>query len=464
MTMKKSWKQSPLRIALIAWIGLLVGVACLGPSGENNTPPQGWWTDRGPVVPHDSFPSDCSLCHKEGNWSSIYEDFVFDHEEETGIALEGAHATAECLRCHNDRGPVGQYSAMGCAGCHEDVHRGGLGRSCADCHNESNWKPIQAIADHGRTRFPLVGAHAAVACSRCHSGSEVGIFTGASVECLNCHSEMLATTVASATTPNHLTQGWTSNCDQCHIPTTWKGGGFNHSGFPLTGAHKTANCSVCHAGEVYSGIPTDCYSCHMPEFTGASDHVMDGYPTDCSICHTTQRWTGANFNHGGAGISSNCNTCHMDNYLATTSPNHVADGFSTTCEDCHSSTNTWLGAGFDHVGITTGCDACHITEYNATTSPNHMVSGFPTNCESCHTPTTWNGAVFNHSFPINSGDHKNLNCADCHTVPTNFASFSCIDCHEHNQSDMFDKHDEDDITGYVWATMACYACHPTGQD
>jgi hypothetical protein len=460
--MKMPWKPTPLRTVLVVWIGLLVGVACLGPSGTNDAPSHGWWSERGPVVPHDSFPSDCKLCHKDGDWSSLHEDFTFDHELETGVPLDGAHARAECLRCHNDRGPVSQFAGLGCAGCHEDVHRGGLGRACADCHNESNWKPIQAIADHGRTRFPLAGAHAAVACSRCHSGSEIGLFTGVSVECLSCHSEMLAETVASLTTPDHLSQGWTSDCDQCHIPTTWQGGGFNHTGFNLTGAHKTAQCSACHAGEIYSGLPTDCYSCHMPEFTGANDHVLNSYPTDCSVCHSTQRWAGANFNHSAAGISSNCNMCHMDNFVATTSPNHVAENFSTTCEDCHSSTSTWLGAGFDHAGITTGCATCHITDYNATTSPNHMLSGFPTNCESCHTTSTWNGAVFNHSFPINSGDHKNLNCADCHTSPGNFAAFSCTDCHEHNKSDMDDKHEDEG--GYVYSTMACYSCHPNGKD
>ena len=66
------------------------------------------------------------------------------------------------------------------------------------------------------------------------------------------------------------------------------------------------------------------------------------------------------------------------------------------------------------------------------------------------------GARFNHQFPITSGAHKVLNCTDCHIVPQTFSIFSCIDCHEHRQSEMDDKHDE--VLNYVWETMACYAC------
>jgi len=40
--------------------------------------------------------------------------------------------------------------------------------------------------------------------------------------------------------------------------------------------------------------------------------------------------------------------------------------------------------------------------------------------------------------------------------------FSCIDCHEHNQQDMDDEHKG--VSGYTWATSACYSCHPTGQE
>jgi hypothetical protein len=111
---------------LLLFVSLLGLFACTvgGRIGSGSVSQQDWDKRRGPVVPHDDFPKDCALCHLGGSWSRIREDFAFDHEKETGVALRGAHARAECLRCHNDRGPVGIFAERGCQGCHEDVHRG----------------------------------------------------------------------------------------------------------------------------------------------------------------------------------------------------------------------------------------------------------------------------------------------------------------------------------------------------
>ena len=84
--------------------------------------PNQWQKARGPVVPHDSFPRDCSLCHEGSSWHAIKKDFVFDHAKETGVALVGAHQAAECLRCHNDRGPVANFSQHGCVGSPQGTH------------------------------------------------------------------------------------------------------------------------------------------------------------------------------------------------------------------------------------------------------------------------------------------------------------------------------------------------------
>jgi len=118
------------------------------------------------------------------------------------------------------------------------------------------------------------------------------------------------------------------------------------------------------------------------------------------------------------------------------------------------------GATFNHTGITTGCSQCHLPEYNATTNPNHIAAGFPTSCETCHNTNTWQGAVFNHTFMINSGPHKNFQCAECHQVPSNYNVFSCIHCHEHTQSMADATHQG--ILGYSWNSAACVSCHPTG--
>lgn len=440
------WRLLPLAASL-ALFALACAVAGVGQDGD--VAPQQWNETRGPVVPHDSFPLDCSLCHEGENWQKIKKEFVFDHAKETGVALEGAHARAECLRCHNDRGPVALFADKGCAGCHEDVHAGKLGSECTSCHDENGWSPRGVVADHSRTRFPLVGAHAAVTCTRCHPGADVGNFDRASTACVDCH----AADLARATNPDHQAQGWVSGCERCHAPTGWTGGGFNHSAFPLTGRHATADCAQCHPGSVYDTAPTQCAGCHLAEYQASAQppHASAGFSTDCQMCHTSAGWTPASFDHsafpltgahlqaqcsachsGGvySGLPTTCVSCHQGEYNATTQPNHVAANYPTSCEQCHT-TVAWTRATFSHAGVTRNCAQCHTLDYNQTTAPNHAAAGLPTTCQTCHTTTHWTPSTFNHSgFPL-TGAHASASCNQCHGggvydgLPT-----SCVSCHQ----------------------------------
>lgn len=174
-----------------------------------------WWSGLGPVLPHDSFPADCKLCHTGSDWNSLRDDFHFDHLKETGVPLVGAHEDAQCLRCHNDRGPVAVFEARGCQGCHEDLHLGELGARCTDCHDEETWFPHGQIEKHYETRFPLVGVHAQTACRNCHPGAEIGRFRPADTRCEGCHQADLQRTT------NHVGLGWIDHCERCHLPTSW---------------------------------------------------------------------------------------------------------------------------------------------------------------------------------------------------------------------------------------------------
>jgi hypothetical protein len=465
-------------------------------------PPQSWRSDQGPVVPHDTFPADCSLCHLGSDWHTIRPDFTFDHAKQTGVPLFGAHERAQCLRCHNDRGPVAAFAAKGCAGCHEDVHEGHLGRNCRDCHDERDWLPREQIARHLSTRFPLVGAHAAVSCHLCHPGAMVGNFQRADTQCESCHSQDLA----RATNPNHFAQGWTRDCNRCHVPTDWRSARFEHSFFPLTGAHGSARCAKCHPNGVFRGTPRQCVACHRAEYDATTDpnHMQAAFSTDCESCHTTTTWRGARYAHtswpltgahvalrcsrchgGGVyrGTPTACVGCHRAAYDATTDPHHSLAGFSTDCESCHS-TATWQGGRYTHGwpltgahatarcarchgtgvyrGTPTACAGCHLDDYNATRNPDHRLANFPTTCEACHTSTvTWRGGTFNHRFPI-AGPHRRA-CTECHTTPNNFAVFTCTGCHTgaHSQAKMDPKHRA--VNGYSYSTPACYQCHPNGR-
>jgi hypothetical protein len=442
-------------LSLLLCASAFAFLACAINGSRSSVAAQEWDKVRGPVVPHDDFPADCSLCHEGDDWNTIRADFTYDHAKETGYALEGAHEAAECLRCHNDRGPVQLFSVRGCAGCHEDPHESRMGADCSSCHSQSNWLVVGAIADHARTRFPLVGAHAAAACFACHQGAEVGRFERLSVACIDCHADDLATAVA----PDHRALGWAEqDCSTCHTAAGWGGGAFKHPYFPLTGAHRSTACAECHVGGVYAGTPNTCVGCHQREYdqTARPDHAAAGFGTQCQQCHSTSNWDDANFAHAswpltGAHASTSCNACHgggvydgtPTNCFAchqreyTAAPGHVAGNFSTNCQQCHTTT-TWQGASFSHVGIVNGCVACHLDDYKGATNPNHAAAGLGTQCQQCHGVNNWNVANFNHAG-VTRG------CVVCHANDFNpnedrehqkpGASQNCQWCHDTNDWD-----------------------------
>jgi len=70
MQTRSRLRRLALVFGLLLW---LLVVAC-----ANLVPQNGWDQGAGPVVPHDTFPGDCSLCHTGGNWQTIRADFTFD--------------------------------------------------------------------------------------------------------------------------------------------------------------------------------------------------------------------------------------------------------------------------------------------------------------------------------------------------------------------------------------------------
>ncbi|MFT5198463.1 MAG: hypothetical protein ACI87O_001120 [Planctomycetota bacterium] len=423
-------KSQKIVLSVLALLGILACANRAWPE-EAAGPQHGWWQGNGPVVSHESFSLDCMLCHTGKDWHTLRADFEFDHLAQTGVALQGAHSEAQCLRCHNDRGPTESFASQGCSGCHVDVHEGKQGKSCQDCHRQEDWILLGSIMDHARTRFPLVGAHAGTACRQCHQGIEVGNMFPLDVACESCHGGL----EAQVADPDHTALGWVQACDECHQPTTWGGQGFIHTGLALTGGHAAPDCNQCHVGGAFGGAPRDCVDCHQSEYDATSDpdHIGAGFLTDCRVCHSVAAWVPATFTHStfaitGAHRLAGCNNCHTGG---------VFEGLPSDCVDCH------------------------LSEYQSTTNPAHQAQGFSTACDGCHDTNMWEGAVFNHSFPINSGAHNGFDCTECH-LSLGSNDISCTHCHEHRQSEADAEHDG--VSGYVWLTSACYNCHPNGQD
>jgi len=113
----------------------------------------------------------CAGCHNSNSWHGVY----FDHSK-TQFKLEGAHLKQTCSACHFRKGEDGlvrqQFVNLGttCVNCHKDTHAGqfqekGI-KDCRTCHAFDNWKAVNF--DHSKTKFPLDGKHAGVACNKCH--------------------------------------------------------------------------------------------------------------------------------------------------------------------------------------------------------------------------------------------------------------------------------------------------------
>ena len=294
-------------------------------------------------------------------------------------------------------------------------HGEGFTMKCLDCHSTTGWKiDTKTLSfNHNGTSFPLTGQHQAVDCRLCHTSLA---FSKAGKECIACHTDMHNQTVGA-------------DCGRCHTPNSWVVNNITQihqrSRFPLVGAH----------------VAADCFSCHK----NASANLLL---------------------FGPLGIE--CVDCHKDKYDATTKPKHILPDFPTNCIECHSmSAFSWAGAQFNHSGISAPCVQCHQANYNATANPNHNAIGFSTNCKDCHTfDPGWKPAQYREhdakSFPIYSGRHNGVwnTCSQCHANPASYLQYTCIDCHEHSQSDMNSKHNG--VNGYAWNSPACFACHPTG--
>ncbi len=451
----------------------------------------------------NQFSTDCQACHTISAWSPA----TFDHNQ-TQFPLAGAHVPLDCLDCHS-QGYTN--TPTDCIACHQTDYdqvpdpnhvASQFSTDCTLCHTTNAWSP--ATFDHNQTQFPLAGAHAPLDCLDCHSEG----YTNTPTDCIACHQ----TDYDQVPDPNHVASQFSMDCTLCHTINAWSPATFDHNQtqFPLAGAHAPLDCLDCHS-QGYTNTPTDCIACHQTDYDQVPDpnHVSNQFSTDCTLCHTTNAWSPATFDHnqtqfplagahapldcldchsqGYSNTPTDCLACHQTDYNQVPDPNHVSNQFSTDCTLCHS-TNAWSPATFDHnqtqfplagahapldcldchsqgyANTPTDCVACHQIDYTNAIDPNHLAAQFPTTCEDCHNTADWNDANFNHMFPIYSGQHRNEwdTCADCHVNPNNFEQFSCIDCHAHPRSDMDDEHDE--VNGYVYESMACYACHPNGEE
>ena len=283
----------------------------------------------------------CEACHAvtgsafDGSQALMSDDF----HALLGFPLTAPHDEIACRQCHpgyaEPKGGDEAYRATypgrhanDCRGCHGDPHDGQFVASlpvvtnCLDCHHRSSFVPAAfGLGEHQRTRFPIQGAHAGLACSECHKpssasptdstlGQSVTVFRGTPNSCRACHADP------------HLGQfdnvvRQQQDCGGCHDQRSFQLSTFSllehgQTQFPLTGAHQAVACQSCHPpipGDRATGdspsphprAPTRfprhaarCAACHQDVHRGAFDRP--GVPrqingtTGCLRCHSTVRF------------------------------------------------------------------------------------------------------------------------------------------------------------------------------
>ncbi len=212
---------------------------------------------------------DCERCHNTGSW--IVTNVKRIHRE-AGFVLAGAHATADCNRCHTSASSLRFDNIRSdCYACHKDKydattspnHRAaGFDTDCARCHSMvgRNWLSNGRGFDHGA--FPLTGGHK-LDCIACHLNNDYS--KKLSTDCSTCHS---LTGAQNAKYPAHATKFAAFDCSACHSIQAWDAGikfkqHDSNFGKIYSGKHKGkwSSCTDCHTNDAnYAAKCTKCHS------------------------------------------------------------------------------------------------------------------------------------------------------------------------------------------------------------
>jgi len=462
---------------------------------------------------------ECASCHNDHHGKNFqiirFTATNFQHNL-TGYKLEGAHSKKQCNDCHtskfitNIKLKAKPHTYLGlnteCISCHIDNHQSTLKGSCSNCHGQESFKPASKF-NHSTTKFPLLGKHQEVDCSKCHAkevknGKPFQKFAGIQFSnCNNCHTDV------------HNNK-FGQNCKQCHSESSFhnikSNTNFDHSktGFALEGKHISVSCTSCHKTKISDPLKHDnCTDCHTDYHKG--QFAKSNISPDCSKCHTVKGFSPSNFtveNHNQSefklqglhtkvdcskchkkqdtwsfrNVGKNCADCHTDyhngqfaqsNKSQDCSKCHSVNGFSPSsytlenhnqsqfkllgahvaiaCFECHKKQDKW---SFRSVGMQ--CADCHKNIHKSTISAKYYPEE---NCKICHVENSWDQLNFDHSqtsFQL-TGAHITTNCKACHfskdktgNEQQKFAGLSktCSSCHADNHNKQFDKNGVTDCT------------------
>lgn len=345
--------------------------------------------------PHEGrFGLRCQSCHTVDGWHQVRSaggERAF--HQKTKFPLEGAHLDVECAACHGPwPGRPAKFKGLAhdtCGACHVDAHEGqlmtnGKAPDCNTCHTVQGFMPPKyGIQEHAKTRYPLEGAHQAVACGACHEPTPAlrnkipkpvladlkkkklqELFSNALFDlgkpvdkCDSCHTDV------------HDGQFKAARCDSCHQVSSFSTLRFDHdkdSRYPLQGAHRQVKCDKCHFADSpkgavrYKPLEQTCRGCHLDVHAG--QFTLSGVegprePAKCETCHVVDDWKkGLRFVHAppfttflldGKHAEAKCEACHLKVPVARGVTAVQYRGLPLTCEGCHSDFHQGAFKGFE---------------------------------------------------------------------------------------------------------------------
>ncbi len=405
------------------------------------------------------------------HWAARSQN-VFEKLVMPGPLVEG-HLKLEkdCFQCHVPFARESQSKL--CFACHKEIladrltRRGFHGRQtevakqeCRFCHTDHKGRDADIVQfdretfNHTFTNFELKGGHKSARCDQCHV--QAAKFRKAPGLCIDCHK---------AQDPHKGALG--QKCDGCHDEVAWRRvKTFDHKAtkFPLEGAHKNVACSICHAGERYTGVATACLGCHQIQ-----DVHAGRYGAKCETCHDQNKWKPARFNHDktkyplrGGHVKVKCDACHTGSLLDDKTPTDCASchkkddvhkgQLGSRCERCHQDTAWRRTAAFDHeltrlplIGrhAVVPCEECHRSaSYKGSPiacaschKDQHHEGRLGKDCALCHNPNGWARWQFDHDTQSKyrlTGAHRGLDCHACHStknVEKIVLPANCYGCH-----------------------------------
>ena len=264
---------------------------------------------------HRNKGTNCLPCHPEhlGEEFKLIEwDLKKFSHAETGYPLVGRHKTVTaCVTCHAPaRAPAGKKQKTyllkdaSCSACHADPHQGKLGDRL--CRLPFPRHPLpKAVFDHGKSGFPLKGAHRAPGVrSQCHPAQKRA--GPPRSRCSDCHSDPHRPSYAQSCNACHDENSWkttrrstmTGPASPCAGNTSpWRAAQCHPPG-AKTKKIAFADCSDCHRQDPHRGqFGRECRSCHVVSGFEkvAFDHGRTGYPltgkhagVSCRQCHERQ--------------------------------------------------------------------------------------------------------------------------------------------------------------------------------